>query len=136
MAFDCTKGKANYYVQKLFSTNKGTDVLNMTLDKKPLTGQQGLYATAAIDNLTNEIILKIVNTSDKMQDNSILLQTAGKISKDAKLIVLKNENLDGINTIENPESIKPVTEDISIRGKKIELTVVPYSLTVMRIKML
>jgi len=108
----------------------------MTLDKKPLTGQQGLYATAAIDNLTNEIILKIVNTSDKMQDNSILLQTAGKISKDAKLIVLKNENLDGINTIENPESIKPVTEDISIRGKKIELTVVPYSLTVMRIKML
>ena len=63
-------GTTNYYVQKLFSTNKGTHVLNMLQDNKPLTGQQGLYTSAAVDKQTSEIILKIVNTTDKIQTNN------------------------------------------------------------------
>ena len=32
-------GTANYQVQKLFSTNSGTDLISITQDAKPLTGQ-------------------------------------------------------------------------------------------------
>jgi alpha-N-arabinofuranosidase len=129
-------GTTNYYVQKLFSTNKGTHVLNMLQANKPLTGQNGLYATAAIDNQTGEIILKLVNTTDKIQSNSIVLQTSKKILPKAILTVLKNDSLNGLNTIENPEAIKPVDQEITLKGKQVEMAVAPYSLTVLRIKMI
>ena len=128
-------GTTNYYVQKLFSTNKGNNVLNMLQDNKPLTGQQGLYATASLDKKSDEIILKLVNTTGNVQNNSIVLQTSKKIMPGARLTVLKNENLDGMNTIENPEAIKPVSQEITLKGKKVELSVAPYSFSVIRIKM-
>jgi alpha-L-arabinofuranosidase len=127
-------GTTNYYVQKLFSLNKGTNVLSMLQDNKPLTGQKGLFGSAAVDNRTNEIILKIVNTTDKIQNNSIDLMTSKKIMPKARLTVLKNITLDGLNTIENPEAIKPVDQDITLKGKKVELSVAPYSFSVIRIK--
>ncbi len=127
-------GTTNYYVQKLFSLNKGTNVLSMLQDNKPLTGQKGLFASAAVDNRTNEIILKIVNTTDKIQNNSINLMTSKKILPKARLTVLKNTTLDGLNTIENPEAIKPVDQDITLKGKKVELSVAPFSFSVIRIK--
>jgi len=129
-------GTTNYYVQKLFSTNKGTDVLNMLQENKPLAGRNGLYATAAVDKLSNEIILKIVNTSDKLQTNNIVLQTSKKISSKAKLTVLKNATLDGLNTIDNPDAIKPVDQEITLKGKSIDLSVAPYSFTVLIVKVL
>jgi len=128
-------GSTNYYVQKLFSTNKGTHVLTMLQENKPLTGQQGLYATAAIDKKSDEIILKVVNTSDKEQNNIIVLQTSRKVLPEASLTTLKNESLDGMNTIENPAAIKPVSQEITLKGKKVELSVAPYSFSVIRIKM-
>ncbi len=127
-------GSTNYYVQKLFSLNKGTNVLSMLRDNKPLTGQNGLFASAALDNRTNEIILKIVNTTDKIQSNSIDLKTSKKILPKARLTVLKNATLDGLNTIENPEAIKPVDQEIGLKGRKVELSVAPYSFSVLRIK--
>ena len=127
-------GTTNYYVQKLFSINKGTNVLSMLQDNKPLAGQKGLYASAAADNRTNEIILKIVNTTDKIQNNSIELKTSKKILPKARLTVLKNPTPDGLNTIENPEAIKPVDQEITLKGKKVELSVAPYSFSVIRIK--
>jgi alpha-N-arabinofuranosidase len=127
-------GTTNYYVQKLFSLNRGTNVLSMLRENKPLTGQNGLFASAAFDNRTNEIILKIVNTTDKIQNNSIDLKTSKKILPKGRLTVLKNATTDGLNTIENPETIKPVEQEITLKGKKVELSVAPYSFSVIRIK--
>jgi alpha-L-arabinofuranosidase len=128
-------GTANYYVQKLFSTNKGTNALAILQENKPLTGQQGLYASAVIDKKSGEIILKIVNTSADVQSKSILLQTAKKINSKVLITVLKNEKLSTFNSIDSPELIKPVDQEMQIKGKNIEIALDPYSLTVLRIKM-
>ena len=72
-------GTDNYYVQKLYSNNKGTQVLPMLQGNKPLTGQDGLYASAAFDQKSNEIILKLVNTTSKAQTTSIVLDGAKKL---------------------------------------------------------
>ena len=42
----------SYYVQQLYATNKGTHVLQLTMDKRPvanLEGQNGLFASACYD---------------------------------------------------------------------------------------
>jgi alpha-L-arabinofuranosidase len=94
-----------------------------------------LYASAALDKGTNEIILKLVNTSANAQNSSIVLQTSKKVLPEAKITVLKNAALDGLNTIDNPAAILPVDQKITIKGKNVALSLAPYSLTVVRVKM-
>jgi alpha-L-arabinofuranosidase len=84
-------GTANYYVQKLFSTNKGTQVLPMLQENKPLTGQNGIYASAAFDKNSDEIILKMVNSGDKAQTANVVFDGLKKLAPKGKLIVLKSE---------------------------------------------
>ncbi|HPS13737.1 MAG TPA: alpha-L-arabinofuranosidase C-terminal domain-containing protein, partial [Prolixibacteraceae bacterium] len=42
----------NYYVQKMFSTHKGTRVVPVTLNKEAVAGQDSLYASASFDEPT------------------------------------------------------------------------------------
>jgi alpha-N-arabinofuranosidase len=126
-------GTTNYYVQKLFSTNKGTNVLSILQENKPLTGQDGIYASAVLDKQKGEIIVKMVNTSDKAQTKTLQLLSSGKIQPKARLTVLHSEQLDAMNTIDKPETVKPSDLEIGIKGKKIDMTLSPYSLTILRI---
>lgn len=54
---------ASYYVQQLYSLNKGTDVLLALRDSLPVAGQDSLYASAVYDAAAKEIIVKLVNVS-------------------------------------------------------------------------
>ena len=96
-------GTANYYVQKLFSNNKGTEVLPMLRDDKPLTGQNGLFASATYDKNSNEIILKLVNSTEKAQTANIVLEGAKNYRSKAKLTVLKSEDFNNVNSLEQPD---------------------------------
>lgn len=73
-------GTPNYYVQKLFSTNKGTHVLGMTKEAKAISGVDGLYASSVIDTVKKEIIIKIVNTEKTTLNQTIVLDGKKKIS--------------------------------------------------------
>jgi alpha-L-arabinofuranosidase len=53
-------GTPDYYVQQMYSLNKGTKVIPITMNNDAVTGQDSLFATAAIDSATNEVIIKLV----------------------------------------------------------------------------
>ncbi|GEL09266.1 alpha-N-arabinofuranosidase [Flavobacterium glycines] len=127
-------GTANYYVQKLYSNNKGTDVLSITEDGKALTGQNDLYATAAKDANQKELIVKLVNTSAKVQDLSINLSGNGVESK-GKMIVLTHEKLDDYNTLAEPTKILPVEKEYKTAGKKAAVSLPAYSFVVLKLKL-
>ena len=59
-------GTPNFYVQKLFSVNKGSQVVIVLQDNSVIAGQDSLYATACIDKPGNELIIKIVNVIIKI----------------------------------------------------------------------
>ncbi|HEY3372258.1 MAG TPA: alpha-L-arabinofuranosidase C-terminal domain-containing protein [Prolixibacteraceae bacterium] len=129
-------GTTNYYVQKMFSNNKGTQVLPMLLEEKALTGQNGLYASAAFDLASNEIILKLVNSTDKAQTETIALEGKKKINPKARMIVLKSDDLSTINSLEKPTHLIPVEQPLTIKGKRINQVLAPYSFSVIRIKVM
>ncbi len=129
-------GTPNYYVQKMFSTNRGSSVLNMTLNNAPLTGQNGIYATAAIDNDSNEIILKLVNTGQKAQHVDIVFKSSEKLGTLAKMEVLKSEDPNMVNSLEQPTLISPVDSEIALKGKNLSRVLAGYSFSVIRIKVL
>jgi alpha-L-arabinofuranosidase len=129
-------GTPNYYVQQLFSVNKGTNVLSMLKNNKALTGQDGLFASASFDNTTGDIILKIVNASDKSLNEPVVIQSSRKLATVGKMIVLESKNPDDMNSIDKPENVAPQEKQISIQGKKLNLAIDPLSFTVIRLKTL
>ncbi len=92
-----TYGTPNYYVQKLFSLNKGTNVVPLLENNKPLAGQDSLYASATIDKTTNDLILKIVNASAKTQEKNIQVDGVKMLDANARLTILKGEELSDVN---------------------------------------
>ena len=127
-------GTDNYYVQKMFSNNKGTQVLSMLKENKPLTGQDGLYASGTFDQNSGEIILKLVNAGDKAQTANVVLDGAKKLAPKGKITVLKSDDLERVNSIEQPTLVSPVEQEFIVKGKTIHQELAPYSFTVIRIK--
>jgi alpha-L-arabinofuranosidase len=127
-------GTDNYYVQKMFSNNKGTQVLSMLKDNKPLTGQNGLYASAAFDQKSNEIILKIVNSTGKAQNANIVLSGVNKLSSKGKIVVLRSDDLSKVNSLEKPTLVSPVEQELIMRGKTINQPLAPYSFTIIKVR--
>ncbi|AOC96524.1 Extracellular exo-alpha-L-arabinofuranosidase precursor [Flavobacterium anhuiense] len=126
-------GSANYYVQQLFSTNKGTDLLTITQDGKALIGQHNLYASAVKDVNSKEIIVKLVNTASTASDISIDLKGA-KLGAKGSLIRLVSANLQDENTFADPKKITPKQSEYKITKGSQQLNLPPYSVTVLKLK--
>ena len=123
----------NYYVQKMFSTNAGTDVVSALVDGKPLTGQDSLYASATIDSKTSELVVKLVNVAKKPANLNLSLEGRKISASEINLQVLTNTDLTAYNHIGKHELVAPVERTLKISGKKIVLNLDANSLTVARI---
>lgn len=126
-------GTPDYHVQKLFSTNKGTDVVSATLDGKNITGQDGLYASSVIDKTSKLLIIKITNTTGKSQAIDFDLDGKTKLKAKGTIDELANSNLGQINTFENSEAVSPKIATVNLKGKKLNLNLKPYSFNVIKI---
>ncbi len=129
-----TYGSANYYVQKLFSTNKGTDLLAITKNGKPVIGQNDLFASAVKDANSKEIIVKLVNASANAQDVNIDLK-GGKLVGKGTVTTLTSPNLDDVNSFESPKKISPIESEFKLKGDKAQISLLPHSVTVLKLKM-
>ena len=117
----------SYYVQQLYATNKGTNVLQLTTmpstGKKAVPvanqeGQNGLFASAAFDKNANEVIIKVVNTSKSEQPITLNLKDLTGATT-AQTITLSHKGMDDENSIQRPELITPKQGTIAVEaGKK------------------
>ncbi len=131
---------ASYYVQQLYSLNKGTNVLPLTLDKKPVTGaegQNGLFASAVVDKTTGEYIVKVANTSDEPQELDI--KFAGLKKKESitsgSVTTLSSADLNLENTIEHPDNIVPVTSTFTVDSRDSwTTTIAPKTFAIYKFK--
>lgn len=109
---------ASYYVQQLYSMNKGSNVLPLTMNGKPVAGnddQNGLFASAVIDKNTGEYIVKVVNTSDSSQNLTLNLngfKKKGETITSGTVTTFASADPEAENSLANPELIVPVTKDI------------------------
>jgi len=123
----------NYYVQKMYSTNRGTDLLSITFeDGGNVIGQNGLYSSAVIDSVAGQLIIKLVNTSDKMQPVSIYLRNK-KVTNNAEVLKLTSENLSDVNSFDNPKKISPEESQIKVEDNHIETGIDPFSFLIIKV---
>lgn len=126
-------GTPNYYVQKMFSTNRGTNVLPMRWNDDVVAGQDSLYGNASIDRNTGEVIIKLVNASSLSKSHVIALEGNGRLPNEGIVTLLRGNTLHEVNSLEKPTEIAPETRSVRLKGNTISLNLQPYSFIVIRV---
>lgn len=106
---------ASYYVQQLYSLNKGTQVVPLKMDGKAVAGnegQNGLFASAVKEDPSGDIIVKVANTGDTAQELQIDFKGLKKKQhySSVEITTLHADN-DAENTLDNQEIVKPKVEN-------------------------
>jgi alpha-L-arabinofuranosidase len=126
-------GTPNYYVQKLYSTNKGTEVVPLLSEGKAVTGQDGYYASASTDKASGDLIIKIVNNSDKARKADFNIE-GKKLQAKATLTSISSGALTDLNSLDKPQEVSPKQKQISAKSSKLSADLAPYSFNVIRVK--
>lgn len=129
----------SWHVQALYGHNKGTNVIPLTMHRKVVSGQEGqngLFASAVWDEPDKTYIIKIVNTSDKVQ--TIKLEFKG-LKKSVQLnrgksILFHSDELDAENTLDCPELITPKESDIQIDGNVLDTKIGAMTFAIYKFK--
>ena len=115
----------SYYVQQLYATHAGTRVLSLTMDRKPVAnqpGQNGLCASAAYDDRTREVIVKVANVSDQPQPVRLNLN-GFKDDATVTTFTLSHDGKDDENSIVQPELITPQQGTLPLTNSKQQAVV-------------
>jgi len=125
----------NYYVQQLFSRNRGDEVLPVTVDSKQSTESNGkLYVSSARDDAAGEVIVKLVNAAASPVDCDVKLNGAAIAGNSARAIVLGGEDKNSVNSFLHPDAVAPVEKSIAASSSTMHQTLPARSMTVLRIK--
>jgi alpha-L-arabinofuranosidase len=128
-----TMATPNYYVQKLFSTNKGSAAVKILMDGIVVAGKDSLYASAVIDDQKKELIIKIVNIAASSQMVGIHMKGIKTAQKNAVLQELYANDLYRFNKLEELDLLAPVEKSIEIKSTEFNYNLQPYSLYVFKI---
>jgi len=125
----------SYYVQQLYAHNKGTNVVPLTMNNKPVTGaegQKGLFASAVWDKDSQSYIVKVVNTSDQAQPLSLTFAGMKKkeVLSKGVCIKLQSTDPDKDNTLDNPQAIVPVQTEVSAMGNAFDTQIEPKTFAI------
>ncbi|HWK08134.1 MAG TPA: alpha-L-arabinofuranosidase C-terminal domain-containing protein [Puia sp.] len=124
----------NYYIQQLFALYKGTSAVSLSLNGKPLNGQDSIWASAVIDKTSGDLIVKLVNMSATPKEKQINLSDA-KLTGTAEITSLHNSDLSLMNSLASPDNIAPVSNTQPVSGKQLKLNLSAYSFTVVKVKL-
>lgn len=100
----------SYYVQQMYAQNRGTNVLPLLMNGKPVAGQEGqdgLFASAVTDRNDGTVVVKVINTSDKTQNVTLSLKGMKQASQ-AVTTTLTCTDMDAENTLDTPDRIVPL----------------------------
>lgn len=125
----------NYYVQQMYGMNAGTDVLSLQMDGQPVTGQDSLYASAALDAHTGEVILKLVNASGAPADVQIDFNGLKKKQLVSGFCTyLQNGDWKAKNALDE-EAIVPRVRPVQVDAQSLNVELQPRSFGVYRLQM-
>ncbi len=122
----------SYHVQSLYARNRGDRVLPISVGHASGEEARRLYAAAAYDDAVGEVILKLVNATDRPSASTVELTGVREI-RAGTLTVLQSDDPQAVNTMENPDRVAPHTTAFSPAGPAFPLLLPAHSFTLLRI---
>jgi alpha-L-arabinofuranosidase len=145
-------GSPSYYAQKIFSEHQGDETLatdaqnlpdytwNIPARKRngvdvPASTREvkSLFYSATRDTSSGKIIVKIVNRADAPQGVNIQISGVSSIADEGTATVLKADNRDETNSIDDPKKIIPATEKAIGLGTSFTRSFPPCSITILEL---
>ena len=143
-----TARTASYYVQQLYSLNPGTNVLPTTISinggqpaANPVPeGEDGVFASAVIDQKKGEIIVKVINTFGDAQSLQINITGLSKkqlaaLPATAEVTILNCSDYDAENQAGRPEVISPVTKSVPLAAGSILANIPAKTFALYKVKL-
>lgn len=122
----------NYYVQSLFSRNRGDQILPVALSQLSSAEEKRFYASSSFDASSGEVILKLVNATPAAVTTAVDLNGAKHVSA-GKRTVLQSDHGDAMNTFAQTDHVVPQENAFTPTGSKFDLTLPANSFTVLRV---
>ena len=126
-------GSPDYYVQKIFSLNKGAEVAAITRNGQAVSGQDSLYASSVVDPVKKELIIKIVNYTNSTKDANFNVDSKFKLQAKVAIEEMAGTALKQVNSFEAPALVSPKKNKATLKNKVLKLTLKPYSFNVIKI---
>jgi alpha-L-arabinofuranosidase len=145
-------GSPSYYAQQMFGTHGGDEVLATIAQNLPTYAwiQNGrtrngvaqpprtnevksIFYSATRETASGKIIVKIVNRADASQEVKIEINGANPIADKGTTIVLKADNRNATNSLDDPKKVVPVTEAVDGLGSSFTRTFPPCSITILEL---
>ena len=127
----------NYYIQQMYAQNKGTNTATLTRNNLPVSGQDGIYASAVYDKDENCYIIKVANTSPDSKDINVTLTGLKKnaVISLGDCVELKSSSLDDVNTLAQPANITPQKTSARIEGNTLKVFAKGLSFAFYKVKL-
>jgi alpha-L-arabinofuranosidase len=93
-----------------------------------------LYAVAATDEKTGDVIVKVVNTSTQPLETEVDLSGIKNLTGRGTAIVLTSESGTDENSLAEPTKVSPKTEPVSFSGTSLKRSFPGNSFTVLRLQ--
>lgn len=124
----------SYYVQQLFSLNRGDVVLPVVLALAgSTTGKTGqLYASAVLEEKTGDLIVKIVNPANEKVEASLKLAGLPIKKRRVRVTVLTAASGEMENTPEAPDRVAP--QESALESMPSAMVFQAQSFTVLRVE--
>jgi alpha-L-arabinofuranosidase len=114
----------------------GYDKVDCYLDGKLLmtyTEPKKLFSIAGRDNKTGDVIVKVVNASDRPYKTKLDV-TGIQLGSTASFLTLSSNTLEAENSFDAPEKYIPQQTTLSGITNNYEVEFKPYSISVLRLK--
>ncbi|MGA9450928.1 MAG: alpha-L-arabinofuranosidase C-terminal domain-containing protein [Verrucomicrobiia bacterium] len=120
-------GTPSYYVQELFSQNRGDVVLPTVV-----SGTNLLYASSSLLQSSSQIIVKVVNLNYTLTA-TFNVTGVNSVASSATVIQLTSSSATNGNSLASPTYVFPVTNSIANAGTSFSLTLPASSLSIIRL---
>jgi alpha-L-arabinofuranosidase len=123
----------SYYVQQLFSTNKGTHVIPYEKKDGKSFVQDSLYLSVVKDVDKGKVIIKVVNVGVKNQKLEFSLVGLLLSAHTIKHTQLHHENGAMENTLNQPDEVIPMIDHLNIHGNSFKIEIGAKSFNILEI---
>lgn len=116
----------NYHVQQMYAAHKGDYLAEF---EKADEGEEPLYTTVSWKESDGTIIVKGVNVSDSAMEAAITFPGG---DAQVEITTLTGE-LEDVNSMAEPDRVKPVCDQAAAKDGKLNWTFLPRSVTMLKI---
>ncbi len=127
----------NYYVQQLYAHNVGTHVMPLTWNKKAITGQEKIYASAVYDEKENCYTVKIANVEATARNVKINLNglKKGLEAVVGECFLLQSDDLELTNEMLSPDNLTIKATNAVMENNQLQIELPKYGFGVYKVKM-